>query len=196
MIGHSASALRPLPDFPRAVRPSPPAALPGRGIALRHATSADLPFLRELYAGFRFAELLPLPWSEAEKQAFLDDQFRLQHLHFTTHFPKADFWIVEESRPAAVARAVGRLYLDRSGADWRIIDIGLAGAMRGGGLGTALIEWTQQACIDAGGTAIDLHVMTTNARARALYERLGFVVRGEVSGYHQPMRWTARSAVS
>lgn len=158
------------------------------GIALRPASEDDLPFLRDLYAGLRAAELLLVPWPPAQKRAFLDDQFRLQHLHFTRVHPRCDFWVVEQANALALPRAIGRLYLDRSAAWWRIVDIGLLAEVRGQGLGGALLGWVQA---QAAGMVTDvrLSVAANAPRARSLYLRIGFVDGGAPVDNHQPMIW-------
>ena len=45
-------------------------------ITLRPATPADLPFLKQVYASSRSAELAATAWTEAEKQIFCDEQFK------------------------------------------------------------------------------------------------------------------------
>lgn len=160
------------------------------GITLRAAAREDLPLLAGFYAQLRMPELLFQPWSLAEKQAFVDDQFRLQHRHFVGRFARADFWIVlHDGEP------IGRLYLDRSGPDWRIVDILLAAARRGQGLGTQLIAWVQQCAAAAGARGVALTVALDNRRAHALYRRLGFGDADGGDGLHQPMRWRAPSAL-
>ena len=180
----------PLPPFPRR-RSAPPSdpELSAAALALRPATSGDLPLLARLYAGFRNAELLLSPWSATERQAFFDDQFRLQHRHFVRRFPRADFWIV--CRDGIDGAPAGRLYLDRSVAEWRLVDILLAPEARNRGIGTALIRWAQAHAVRTGAAGIALHVALNNPRAHALYTRMGFVERDSVDGSHIPMVWRA-----
>jgi RimJ/RimL family protein N-acetyltransferase len=157
----------------------PPSRLPpapragGRVLALRGATEADLPFLRDLYVALRAEEMAAAPWPPAVKQAFLDDQFRLQHLHFTTYSPNGDFLIVEMD-----GARIGRLYLDRgtgqASEGWRVLEIGFPPEQRRRGFGAALIKWTVAWAQRAGAAHVDLHVVRANVQARALYERLGF----------------------
>jgi RimJ/RimL family protein N-acetyltransferase len=150
----------PLPPAPRAG---------GRVLALRGATEADLPFLRGLYNALRAEEMAAAPWPPMVKQAFLGDQFRLQHHHFLTHSPKGDFLIVETD-----GAPIGRLYLDRAAHGWRVLDIGFPPEQRRRGFGAALIKWTLAWARRVGAGHVDLHVIRTNLQARALYERLGF----------------------
>ena len=177
--------------FPRRGTPLPRRLddLAARGLWLRDAGEADSAFLQALYAGFRADEMASMPWSQAQKDAFLADQFRLQHLHFVSQFSGADFWIVERANPTDVTSAVGRFYLDRSPPLWRAIDLGFSPHARGQGLGSALLTWAQACARDAGAAGIDLHVAVVNPRARSLYQRLGFRAEGVAEGYHQRMAW-------
>ena len=177
--------------FPRRATPLPPRIddLAARGLSLRDADAADLPFLQALHASFRADEMAFMPWPQAQKDAFLADQFRLQHHHFVSQFSGADFWVVERAERTDVKSAVGRFYLDRSTPLWRAIDLGFAPDARGQGLGSALLRWAQVCARDAGAAGIDLHVTIVNARARSLYQRLGFGAEGAAEGYHQRMAW-------
>jgi ribosomal protein S18 acetylase RimI-like enzyme len=161
------------------------------GVSLRRATGDDLPFFRTLYGSFRALEMALVPWTAAQKRDFLDDQFRLQHLHFTAFFARADFLLVTRAPHLAGPRDAGRLYLDRSTRCWRIVDIGLVPELRGTGIGTALIEGIKASATAAGAGGVALQVACDNARARALYVRLGFVDDGAPESFHQPMLWRA-----
>ena len=158
-------------------------------ISLRRAVATDLDFLRALYASFRALELAFAPWSAEQKQAFLDDQFRLQHLHFTRFFAEADFWLVERRQATTGRQPIGRLYLDRSGAVWRIVDIGFLPEARGRGLGSAMLGWIKDTAAASGAEGVVLQVAANNPLARALYLRAGFLDDGPAEGFHQPMAW-------
>lgn len=162
--------------------PSVPALLLERGISLRHAQAGDVPFLRRLYASLREEELAAVPWPQAAKQAFLDSQFSLQHLHYVGHYREADFLLVEHH-----GKPIGRYYLLRNELDFLIIDISLENRWHGQGIASALIRQTQH---EAGehGTGVQLHVQYGNDGARRLYERLGFRPVAD-EGSHQRMRW-------
>lgn len=118
------------------------------------------------------------------KAAFLAGQFALQHRHFTAPGGTTDRWIVElDAMPA------GRLYVDRASSLWRLGEVTLAAAARGRGHGAALIGWLQAAARAAGAEGIDLHVLTTNRRAAALYARHGFVDADGGTSTHRRMVW-------
>ena len=168
--------------FPPGGEAATPALLLQRGCALRPADSSDLPFLRALYGAVRADELAAIPWSQPQKQAFLDSQFALQHHHYVTQFPAAGFWLIEQH-----ATPVGRFYLLNEAPDFLIIDISLLPQWRGIGIGGALIADAQQAA-QAAGAGVKLHVAQRNAAARRLYQRLGFVASGQ-DGPYAEMRW-------
>lgn len=133
-----------------------------------------------------------MPWAPAQKQAFTEDQFRLQHNHFTHFSKRADFWIIDQTQPPGGTHAIGRLYVDRSTPVWRIVDIGLVPEARGNGIGQALIEWVQESARVEPAKGVGLQVSLHNRRARELYMRLGFADDGGAVQQHQPMLWRVK----
>jgi ribosomal protein S18 acetylase RimI-like enzyme len=128
-----------------------------------------------------------VPWPEALKKQFLDQQFELQHAHFVGHYPDGEFLLIEGRHGAA-----GRLYrrcapAGAGAAHDLLIDIAILPAWRSRGIGRALLEAMQ---IDAAsrGHGVELHVLVHNPRARRLYERMGFVV-ADAGSPHVLMRW-------
>lgn len=172
-----------LPDFPVAngAVETPPLLL-GRGLSLRRATGADLAWLCRLYSTTRAEEMAGVPWPEPMKQAFLADQFGLQHRHYIAHFSDGDFLIVAGERGP-----IGRYYVQRSTPDHLLVDISLWPDARRQGIGQTLIAESQCQAQQAG-CGMHLHVARHNAAARRLYERLGFAVTG-AQGSHYHMRW-------
>jgi ribosomal protein S18 acetylase RimI-like enzyme len=171
--------------IPKAADRNPPklARAARRGLSFRRITETDLPFLAALYASTRREEVAPLPWSDAEKTAFLDMQFQAQHAHYMQHYPDADWLVVEHD-----GIAVGRLYLETWPSEIRIIDIALMPQTRGNGLGQAMLE-DVQALAAGQGLAVGIHVEHNNP-AMSLYTRLGFTKREDKGVYHL-LRWEA-----
>lgn len=162
--------------------PATPYAAPVPGVTLRPIGDADLPFLRALYESTREDELAPVPWSDAERRAFLDMQFEAQHRHYAQAYAHPEFAVIERD-----GRPIGRLYLDRDAAELRIVDIALMPEARRQGIGGALVS----AVLEDGrtqGLPVTIHVEKFNP-ARRLYERLGF---REVDdrGVYALMQWT------
>jgi GNAT superfamily N-acetyltransferase len=136
-------------------------------ITLRPATAADEVVLRAVYASTRVDELAPLGWPSDAVTAFCDQQFEAQRSHYLSHYPDASHDVVlVEGRPA------GRLYVDRSPTELRIVDIALLPPFRGRGIGSQLLV----RLLDEGdryGVPVRIHVEKHNPALR-LYQRLGF----------------------
>lgn len=143
---------------------------------LRPVSDADRAFLVELYASTREEELAHVPWDDAARRAFVEHQFAAQDAHYRGNYPGASLDVIEVDGVAA-----GRLYVHRGESDIRIMDIALAPAFRGRGIGTALLRGlTEEA--DASGRKLSIHVEANNP-ARSLYDRLGFEPAGEHGVY-------------
>jgi ribosomal protein S18 acetylase RimI-like enzyme len=139
------------------------------GLTFRRMTDADLPFCARLYASTRADELAAVPWSADEKAAFLDMQFRAQHLHYRQHFADADWLVILRAGEPA-----GRLYLRDLTDDLHIIDIALLPHHRRLGLGGALMQDLLDEAA-AGAKGVTIHVEKNNP-AMGLYRRLGFAL--------------------
>ena len=139
-------------------------------LTLRDETAADRGFLLDLYASIRAAEVDLLPWDDKQKLAFLQQQFDLQWTHYRQHYSNAEWLVIEHD-----GQAIGRLYLETTGVELRLMDIALVPANRNQGLGTALtlsiIDHATRLAIP-----VSLHVEPFNPAVR-LYQRLGFQVR-------------------
>jgi len=136
----------------------------------------DRGFLVELYSSVREPELAHVPWDEAARRAFVEQQFAAQDAHYRNNYPGARLDVVEvDGRPA------GRLYVHRGPSDIRIMDIAMTPAFRGRGIGTRLVQ-SLIAQAQASGRKLSIHVEMNNP-ARRLYERLGFRPAGEHGVY-------------
>jgi ribosomal protein S18 acetylase RimI-like enzyme len=158
------------------------------GLTFRPITDDDLPFLHDVYASTRAAELALVPWSAQQKADFVAMQFRAQHTHYQQYYPHTDWLVI-----ARAGAPAGRLYLQRGAAEHCIIDIAFLPAHCGQGLGTALLrDLLDEAA--ACGKAVTIHVEKFNPAMR-LYQRLGFATV-EDKGIYDLMRWDAESAAS
>src|SRR5947209_8543418 len=154
---------------------------PQARLAFRPISEADLPFLARLYASTRTEELAVTPWSEAQKAAFLKQQFEAQHAHYQTHYQGTDFLVIEQA-----GMLVGRLYLARWQREHRIVDIAFLPEHRRKGFGEALLrDLLDEAA--AAGKPVSIHVEKFNP-AMALYRRLGFAAAADAGAYDL-MRW-------
>jgi ribosomal protein S18 acetylase RimI-like enzyme len=143
---------------------------------LRPVADDDRSFLVALYGSAREPELAHLPWDEAMRAAFVEQQFSAQDEHYRTNYPGATLDVVEvDGEPA------GRLYVHRGPSDIRIMDIAMAPAFRGRGIGTTLLHALIEEA-EGSGRKLSIHVEMNNP-ARTLYERLGFAPAGEHGVY-------------
>jgi ribosomal protein S18 acetylase RimI-like enzyme len=143
---------------------------------LRPASGEDRDFLIDLYDSVREPELAHVPWDAAMRRAFIEHQFSAQDTHYRQHYPGATLDIIElDGEPA------GRLYVHRGPSDIRIMDIALAPAFRGRGIGSGLLR-ALIAEADQSARKLSIHVEMNNP-ARTLYERLGFRPVGEHGVY-------------
>lgn len=143
---------------------------------LRPETPEDHDFILQLYASTRADEMALLPWSAEQKSDFLAQQAHLQHQHFHSHYPNAEFSVVMQNH-----QAVGRWYVERNFTHWQVIDIALLPEYRNQGLGGHLLQ-TLLTQAQSTGQTVRLHVEQTN-RAMRLYLRLGFTVVEERGFY-------------
>ena len=147
-------------------------------VTLRSATTEDTPFMQEVYASTREDELAMVPWSAEEKDAFLLQQSQAQLHHYAEHYPEAQYRIIVFD-----GTDIGRLLLDESGTDVRLMDIALLPEYRGRGIGTTLVEDVIERARELDLPVI-LHVEAENPAMR-LYRRLGFVVDGDAGVYQR-----------
>jgi GNAT superfamily N-acetyltransferase len=150
-------------------------------IVLIPAREADEPFLRRVYATTRADEMAMVPWTDEQKDAFVNMQFVAQHTFYHAEFPDARYDLIVKG-----AEPIGRIYVDVRPSDIRILDITLLPEYRGAGIGTDLIK----AVMDEGtrtGKTVSLHVEVFN-RAKSLYDRLGFSDI-QIDGIYTLMEW-------
>lgn len=153
------------------------------GIALRAATGTDEAFLAAVYASTREAELAVTDWTEEMKATFCRSQFDAQTQHYQTHYPTAEYFVIERA-----GDRVGRLYVNRNSSEIRIMDLALLPEWRGQGVGTKLLLDLQREAAEAD-KLLSIHVEKFNP-ALTLYERLGF--RTEIDrGVYLLLHWQA-----
>jgi GNAT superfamily N-acetyltransferase len=141
---------------------------------LRDAQLSDLDFMYEVKReGMRsYVEATWGPWDDAAQRA------RFQNLFL----PSADRVVVVDGRD------VGTLSVEWSCDPVALAGIYLLAEVRGRGLGTAILEDVLVRA-RAMGRGVALRVLKANPRARALYDRLGFLGSGETET-HVAMTWT------
>lgn len=145
----------------------------------------DEALLLAIYGSTRKEELSRVPhWTEAQKEAFIAQQFHAQDDYYKKVYPNADYDIILQSKEPA-----GRLYVERRLVEGtiRIIDIALLPQFRSQGIGESLLLDLQEEARQAGKT-LSIHVEQFN-RALNLYKRLGFDIIHETHGVYLFMEW-------
>ena len=138
-------------------------------ISRRPAGDADLPFLFELYASTRAAELAMTPWTPEQKAAFVQMQFQAQIRGYRESYPHAVHEMI-----AAGGRLAGRVYFSREADHLHILDLTIAPEQRNAGIGSAVLaEIFAEA--DGRGWPVTIFVESFNPSLR-LFLRLGFKV--------------------
>lgn len=155
---------------------------------LRRAGNADAPFLFRVYASTRAEELALLDWSDAQKDAFLRQQFEAQTQHYRLHFAGARCDVIEcDGEPA------GRLVVWRGGEEIRVVDIALLPAFRRAGVGERLLRAVLAEAAEAR-LPVRIHVEQGNP-AQGLYARLGFRPIAE-RGLYLELEWVQANTAS
>lgn len=153
-------------------------------VSLRPVAAGDEEFLVSVYASTRADELARVPWSEAQRAAFVRMQFDAQQLHYRTHNPAATHDVILLDQ-----LPIGRLYVARRRDEIRILDITLLPEHRGRGVGTSLLKDLMGEA-ERAGLPLNIYVESYN-RSRGLFERLGFkkVDRPEDDGVNYLFEW-------
>lgn len=160
----------------------------GANATLRPARAADADFLFELFVHSRASTLALVELDPPTRDALLQMQFRAQDHGYRTRFPNARFDVIE-----CDAAPIGRLVVDRSEGEIRVVDVALLPERRNRGIGTSLLR-ALLAEAAANGQAVTLHVARDNP-ARSLYQRLGFATVSEDAIY-VAMTWNQPKTAS
>jgi ribosomal protein S18 acetylase RimI-like enzyme len=159
---------------------------------VRATTAADEAFIRDLYLGWLADRLGLDSFPMAMRNSLLDMQWRGHALSLKGSRPNAESSIVE-----AAKACVGWTLVDRAADAIHLVEIHVAPSWRGRGLGRTLIAALQGEAAETG-RAVTLCVHPDNLKARALYDRMGFVAEEDVespSPFASPvvivrLRWT------
>ena len=136
-------------------------------VTLRAVQDSDDEFLMRVYGSTREQELAQVPWTAEQKQQFVRMQYEAQKNHYAAQHPKASHEIV-----CLEGTEAGRLYLDRAGEKFHILDITLLPEHRNRGVGSFLLGQIVAEAKEAG-KPVSIYVETFNPSLR-LFQRLGF----------------------
>jgi ribosomal protein S18 acetylase RimI-like enzyme len=155
-------------------------------LALRPETSADGPLLYELYASTREDELALTNWDAAARESFLRMQFNAQRVAYREMFPAGEFSVV-----LAGGGPIGRVVVNRTTEEIRLVDLVIAPARRNHGIGTVLMKKLISESNETN-RPLRLHVLR-GSRAFNWYQQLGFRGIGD-SEFYTEMERTAVTA--
>jgi ribosomal protein S18 acetylase RimI-like enzyme len=156
----------------------------GADVLLRPVTDADRQFALEVYASTREMELSFVPWDDAVKRAFIEQQYDAQTAYYESQFPIARHDVIELT---ASGERVGRVYVDRSEERISILDVVVLPAYRCRGIGSAVVG----SLVDearSSGHAVQVYVETFNPSQNFFTSR-GFTVT-ETVGINLKLVWS------
>lgn len=147
-------------------------------VTRRPAGRADEPFTRALHDAVRRPELAASGLADGVIDDLLSMQFAARETGYRQRFPEASAEIV-----LCDGVPVGRVLVDREGAEVHLVDIALLADHRGCGIGTVVLrELIEEA--RSSDRPLTLSVAHDNPALR-LYRRLGFESRSEDEVYRQ-----------
>lgn len=143
---------------------------------LRPVKASDQDFLKELFETIPEAAIYAHMPEHLSKQ-LLQSQFAVKEQAYHQANPCGDSCIVELNR-----KAVGRLFVNISSDEIRLVDIIIHPSSRGQGIASSLLE---QLILDGNARKlpIRLQVAVNNVDAQRLYQRYGFIL-GYNDGVH------------
>lgn len=152
---------------------------------LRIQRDDDDGFAAALYSSTR-DDLRQMPAEPADIEQLIAMQQRMQSHGYRQAYPHAAYLVLEHGDTP-----IGRLILDRQDQDQvlHLVDIAILPAEQGQGAGSAVLRGLQA---QAGADQLHIHlaVNKSNTAARALYQRLGFRLRGE-NEVQEQLEWSA-----
>jgi len=154
----------------------------GERLTLRAATADDDAFLLYVYDSSRAEELALVQWQEGQKEAFVKWQFGLQRREYDARYPDAEYDVIlVDDRPA------GRIWIGRDAEEIHLLDIVVLPEFQNRGVGQTLLRGLIDESKQSG-KALRHMVYVMNTDALRFYERLGFVIIGDLGAYKH-MEW-------
>jgi len=151
-------------------------------ITFRVIHDSDKEFLIRLFADSRAWELQHTIWTEQARDDFIKRQFALQDADYKKTFIGAIHRIIQLD-----GEDIGRLIVNRRDDLMHIIDISIATAFQGRGIGSDILKSLINEA-HGGKVPVELSVESGNP-AINLYQSLGFKQQ-RVAGNHIYMKWT------
>lgn len=152
------------------------------GIEFYNVSDDDLEFLSKVYFSTRIEEFAMFGWSEAQLESLIEMQFNSQKQSYSIQFPDAEHSII-----CLDQKKIGRIIVNRTSHEIRLVDIALLPEFRNSGVGSKIItDLTEEA--KRKNLPLTLQVARNNSAAFRLYQKLGFQVTDENEMYIS-MEW-------
>ncbi|MEP6707474.1 MAG: GNAT family N-acetyltransferase [Pyrinomonadaceae bacterium] len=154
-----------------------------QSIALRPLEADDDAFLFEVYQSSRGEDLTSMGWDVERVLNFLETQYAAQQRFLKANYPEGEDRIIMLG-----TQPIGRLVVERTDQEIRVVDVAVLPQYRNAGIGTHLIR---ELLAEAArlGKPFRTQIIRSST-AMALFERLGIVKTGE-TGSHYQMEWRA-----
>ena len=152
-----------------------------RRISFEPASPGDNDFLLQVYESTRQEEMASWGWSPAQQSSFLRMQYDARKHSYDALYPSLETNVIFIGEVPA-----GSIIIFRSPSEIRLVDIALLPEFRSRGIGGDVIRMLISQ-VDDVRSALRLNVLGSN-RARHLYERLGFIMKGADEMYCE-MEW-------
>lgn len=139
---------------------------------VRPATAADRDFIAALIP--RLVEFVPPPWRDAAQMTRVDEEIVEMNLREQT--PGTAIFVAEDAAGSALGfiHLVTRVDYYSGEEHGHVSDLIVARSGEGRGVGGALMAAGEAWAAGRGYPLLTLHVYAGNARARKLYEKLGY----------------------
>lgn len=143
-----------------------------KNIILTPVNESDDELIEQIYFHTRNEEFAATGWSDEQLRPFLKMQCDFQRQSYNMQFPNAEFSMI-----LFEDRKVGRLIVDRSEDEIRLVDIAILPEFRSLGIGSQIIG---DLFIEAekSNKPLGLQVEKNNQKAFHLYRKLGFEIVG------------------
>jgi Acetyltransferases len=141
-------------------------------ISLRPVTPEDESLLFTIYCSGRAEEMASVPWTDAQREAFLRLQFNAQTNYYRDYYAGSEHSIILFN-----GIEVGRIQVVQDETQIHILDITVLTQYRGQGIGTPIIKSIMDRAA-ASSLPVIIYVETFNPSA-SLFRRLGFIVKDD-----------------
>lgn len=141
-----------------------------RKVSIEHANGENQDFLKKIFFESRF-DLMAIPDLKL-RSLIMQQQYQLEESQLSCCFPNFEKNLIKVDE-----EFVGRIYLNRSTNEYRILELGILESYRRSGLGRAVITLVKERAMEEN-KAVTLQVAWFNQGAKCFYDEMGFKTLG------------------